>query len=151
LDEYAQGVRAVKISDRLRERQKDLFFLDLQKEAEMQERDTFRIILLLAWIIVGCAPTSNLNRLQLGMSKTETQQAMGGAGTTRGAKTDPSGRQVEILEYVLDNPYTGAEIYWLRFANGKLDQWGRAGDWDERIDQKIDIDVTTKSDTTSNL
>ena len=87
-----------------------------------------RILVLLVCLslLAGCATASLMNRVSLGMAKEEAIRAIGRQPSTIKANSDGT----EILEYILLNSYTGLyEQYWVTLKNGKVVQFGRAGDF----------------------
>jgi hypothetical protein len=119
-------------------------------------------MLILALFIAGCATdSSNLSEVSLGMTKQEVRERLGSPTVARGALTNKYGQTVEVLEYKLAMPSDetvgsvvgksaltvltlgmGAAMFkgerrdfWLYFHDGKLVQWGQAGDWRKEADR----------------
>jgi hypothetical protein len=83
------------------------------------------ILLLVLGLLAGCATARLMNRISLGMTKDEVIKTIGQPGTT---KANSNGTQ--ILEYILYNSYDGLnEQYWVILKEGKVVQFGRAGDF----------------------
>jgi hypothetical protein len=83
-------------------------------------------VLFLCLGLIGCATASLMNRVSLGMTKEEAIKAIGRQPSTIKANSDGT----EILEYVLLNSYDGLyEQYWVTLKDGKVVQFGRAGDF----------------------
>ena len=85
-----------------------------------------------------------LDNVSLFMSKEETTDRMSSSGIARGAMINKHGQSIEVLEYKLKNwgstNWSDFEnTYWFYFCEGKLVQWGRAGDWAEA--QKMIYDI----------
>jgi hypothetical protein len=121
-----------------------------------------RILLSLIFLTACAVPSSNLAKVDLGMTKTEVVEQMGAPSAARGSIND-----IEVYEYKLALPYddTAGEIigksaltfftlgvgaatfkrdtalYWLYFQDGKLASWGQAGDWDAAPRQIYDVRV----------
>lgn len=120
------------------------------------------LMLLLAFFMVGCATdSSNLSEVSLGMTKQEVRERLGSPTVARGALTNKYGQTVEVLEYKLAMPTdetVGTVVgksamtvitlgigavafqgerrdFWLYFHDGKLVQWGQAGDWRKEADR----------------
>ena len=75
--------------------------------------------------LAGCATARVMNRLSPGMTRDQVVKAIGQPYTTK-AITDGT----QILEYILYNGYTGFyEQYWVIMKEGKVIQFGRAGDF----------------------
>ena len=122
----------------------------------------------LTMMLAGGIVLRNLQRLSqisLGMTKGEVIQVIGSPYTVRGAVTNKYGQSVEVWEVVLSQPKTGRQLtnevavtaltfgllspvlatpgkevaYWLYFVNGRLAQWGEAGDWRREADRIYEI------------
>lgn len=120
------------------------------------------IILLFSIFMAGCATdSSQMSEINLGMTKQEVRERLGSPTVARGALTNKYGQTVEVLEYKLAMPsdetvgsvvgksaFTvltlgmGAAMFqgqrrdfWLYFHDGKLVQWGQAGDWRKEADR----------------
>ena len=77
-------------------------------------------------LLAGCATASLMNRISLGMTKDEAERAIGRQPSTTKANADGT----EILEYILLSPTNGLyEQYWVTLKDGKVVQFGRAGDF----------------------
>jgi len=84
------------------------------------------VLLVCLCLLAGCATASLMNRVSLGMTKDEAIQAIGRQPSTIKANSDGT----EILEYVLYNTYNSLyEQYWVLLKDGKVVQFGRAGDF----------------------
>jgi hypothetical protein len=120
------------------------------------------LILLFSVFMAGCATdSSQMSEISLGMTKQEVRDRLGSPTVARGALTNKYGQTVEVLEYTLAMPsdetvgtvvgksaFTvltlgmGAAMFqgqrrdfWLYFHDGKLVQWGQAGDWRKEADR----------------
>ena len=79
---------------------------------------------LVCLIIAGCATTSKMNKVSIGMTKNEVITIMGNPDSTAGI-----GRE-ETLRYTLYNASVDMyEEYWVVLQNGKVYKYGRAGDY----------------------
>ena len=84
------------------------------------------VLLLCLGLLAGCATASLMNRVKLGMNQDQVVNAMGRYPVTTKANSDGT----QILEYLLFNPYNGLyEQYWITLKQGKVVQFGRAGDF----------------------
>lgn len=109
----------------------------------------------------GCATAHRLQRVSLDMSKEEVRKCMGNPTVVRGSIRNKYGQNIEVWEYTLTLPPTSGETaakagitavtfgfalpfvllaqkdsrYWLYFFDGKLAQWGQAGDWAREADR----------------
>jgi hypothetical protein len=107
------------------------------------------------------------------MSKAEVTYVMGNY-TVRGAVQNKFGQTVEVWEVQLSQPKTATEIagqvtvaaltfgltapvllvpasyknYWLYFVNGRLVQWGEAGDWRREADRIYEVRFGTAESLT---
>jgi hypothetical protein len=81
------------------------------------------------------------------MAKEDVMKKMSSRGVARGSITNKYGQIIEVREYEISvwRPWVGTDIdfYWLYFFEGKLAQWGKAGDWDEA--QKIIYEINFKT------
>lgn len=98
--------------------------------------------LLLASIIAlgGCATAPKMNRLSVGMAKQEVVSAMG-----QPVSTAAPGGGIEILRYELQNTdqvwWGGRTPYFVRLVNGKVDSYGRLGDFDSTKDPTVNLNI----------
>lgn len=84
------------------------------------------IPLLISVLLAGCATAQLMDRVSLGMTRDQAIKAIGRQPSTVKANSDGT----EILEYVLFNTYNGVyEQYWVTLKDGKVVQYGRAGDF----------------------
>jgi hypothetical protein len=120
------------------------------------------LILLFSVFMTGCATdSSSLSEVSLGMTKQEVRERLGSPTVARGALTNKYGQKVEVLEYKLAMPTdetVGSVVgksamtvitlgvgavafrgerrdFGLYFHDGKLVQWGQAGDWRKEADR----------------
>jgi len=104
---------------------------------------------------------SNLAYLNIGDSKHDVAEKLGPADRVRASRRLSSGAILELHEYdifgknqaladALLCPITltiscwlvsknWTSPYWLQFIDGKLDRWGRAGDWQPNLTTDITI------------
>ena len=99
--------------------------------------------LILIWLLLflACATTGKLMKLELEMTKKEVAEAMGNPTAVRGSITNKYGQVIEVWEYDLTKTgFRSDEIsYLLFFCEGKLVQWGEAGDWQKVADRIYEI------------
>ena len=111
---------------------------------------------LLIVLLVGvwnCATTSGvINNIQIGMNKQQVMGIMGSPSSTS-AKDG-----TEYLEYLLsttpdDVMYGTRKAYFVRLVNGKVDSYGKVGDFDSTKDPTINIksDENIKIETSDEL
>lgn len=103
------------------------------------------------------------------MTKQDAAQQMKAKGIARGAMINKFGQSIEVMEYHINQGKSGRQLgaelaltictlgllcpillsegeistYWLYFCDGKLVQWGKAGDWAEA--HKIIYDINFKT------
>jgi len=87
---------------------------------------------------------NTLNKLNLQMTKSEAEKNVGKPDAVRGAIQNKYGQTIEVWEYMLvksPNYLTPGPVvtYWLYFCDGKLVQWGEAGDWGKEADRIYEI------------
>jgi hypothetical protein len=97
--------------------------------------------LLVVSFLISCATTGKLLKVNLDMTKEEVINAIGKPDAARGAMRNKYDQVIEVWEYLEyktdDAAFYGRETpYWFYFYNGKLVQWGQAGDW-QREAEKI--------------
>ncbi len=97
------------------------------------------LVCILSLTLPGCMLFSTnvrvLQSLEIGMTKAQVCEVAGNPASARGAIRNKDGKIVEVWTYVLKRPgpYRNNN-YSLRFEDGKLDRWGREGDWDQQPD-----------------
>jgi hypothetical protein len=105
-------------------------------------RTIFTIIVVC--LIVGCATTGGLLRLEPGMSKSKVINILGEPDVARGSMINKYDQIIEVWEYNLRKKAPGAQginidtvpaTYWLYFVESRLVQWGEAGDWKQEADR----------------
>ena len=85
--------------------------------------------LLVLVVLVGCATASKTNGLSLGMTKAQVLAVMGQPASTA------ADSEVEVLRYKLsatghDAFHHRTEEYFVRLVSGKVERFGKAGDWE---------------------
>lgn len=127
----------------------------------------------LTFLTTSCAhyaKESDLDAIKIGMKKEKAMDGMSSRGYMRGSVLNKWGDIIEVREYQVERPpepafyiagailtvctfgimfpilFAGGTVdtYWMYFANDKLIQWGKAGDWKEaeRIIWDININKT---------
>jgi len=109
----------------------------------MKSARVLLVALLCTLLILGCVAHTFkvLSRIELGQTKSDVRNRMGEPNAVRGAITNKYGQIVEVWEYELANAefYTYTKTYWLYFVDGRLVQWGEAGDWRREADQIYEV------------
>lgn len=87
------------------------------------------IFLVLVVFAAGCATAHRMNSVQLGMTKQEVITAIGNPASTSATKG------VEYMNYRFsetdDHAFLGiTTLYFVRLIDGKVDAYGRTGDFD---------------------
>jgi hypothetical protein len=97
-------------------------------------------LMLCCAFLIGCASSSSLSDLDIGMNKHAVKKEMGNP-LVRGAITNKYGQVVEVWEYDLLDGVAPIRrsTYWLWIVDGKLSQWGRAGDWKREADRIYEV------------
>jgi len=120
---------------------------------------------LSAILLCGCSsdsvPSQRLETISIGMTRQEVVARIGQPRVVRGSIQNKFGQVVEVYEYRFTMPvddgsgmkvskrvFTVATVglgalvldgesreYWLYFYDGKLVQWGEAGDWTHEADR----------------
>jgi hypothetical protein len=104
-----------------------------------------QILFLVAIVaIAGCATASRMNRLSVGMTKKEVISAMGEPSSTAAP-----GNGVEFLRYELSPTVAAAEYhitqeYYVRLINGRVESYGRMGDFDSAKDPTINYNIKNR-------
>ena len=80
-------------------------------------------VALLVLFTLGCASSSRMNNVKIGMDKQQVIQAVG-QPTSASAKGD-----VEYLNYRLYRGGLMTDDYYVRLKEGKVNAFGRAGDF----------------------
>ncbi len=86
-----------------------------------------------------------MNNLSLGMSKEQVKTNVGDSYIIRGAVVNKYNQSVEVWEYEVRKRHslTHAERYWLYMVDGKLVQWGKAGDWSTEAERIKDVQFSS--------
>ena len=102
-------------------------------------------LLLCLVLFLGCATTSQLERLELDMNKTQIREALGSPDMVRGSIRNKFDQTIEVWQYELapgnalwSHP-ENKRTYWLYLCDGRLVQWGAAGDWAREADRITEI------------
>lgn len=104
----------------------------------------FAITAVAIGLLIGCASYNAIDTgaFRIGMTKSEAQAVMDNRGRLIGAKEYEEGI-VEVISVTrLDlGDSSVAEEYWLYFFDGRLEKWGRPGDWQRQADQIYEVRV----------
>lgn len=99
--------------------------------------------IMLIIVISGCATANKINNVGLGMTKQDVVKAMGSPSST----SAKDGR--EYLIYQLSTTDSQAamgftEPYFVRLVNGRVDSYGKLGDFDsiKPPESKLEVKVT---------
>ena len=109
-------------------------------------------ILILGLVLIGCATSGVINSVNIGMTKDEVIKVMGNPVSVS-AKDG-----TEYLNYKLsetdDDAFMGfTRPYYVRLINGKVDSYGRSGDFDstQKPTLKIETDENIKVQSDGDL
>jgi outer membrane protein assembly factor BamE (lipoprotein component of BamABCDE complex) len=102
--------------------------------------------LLVLLLLTGCATAKKINRVSIGMSKSQVIQLMG-----RPSSTSAKGN-IEYLIYKLsetdDHAWYGIYTdYFVKLINGHVDSYGKLGDFDSTKDPTINVNTNSKIET----
>ncbi len=100
------------------------------------------IIALVA--LSSCATAGKISGVQPGMTREQVVEVMGKPSSTSRKGT------VEYMNYALsdtsDKAFYGiTEPFFVRLVDGRVDSYGRAGDFDSTKDPTINVNTTTKA------
>lgn len=127
-------------------------------------------ILILLVFLSGCGITepatkrqSKLSRLDIGQTPAEVRAILGEPNRVRASGKRSDGNVVKLFEYEIYGNYRAlgnalacpfilfvscfwdgdsGVPYWMQFVDGKLERWGRAGDWQTN---KFQQDITIRN------
>lgn len=102
------------------------------------------LILVAAICLAGCATAPKMNRLSVGMTKQEVVSVMG-----QPTSTAAPGSGVELLRYRLSPTsdhalYGVTEEYFVRLVNGKVESYGKMGDFDSTKDPTLNLNIKNR-------
>lgn len=105
----------------------------------------FYIISVLSLFLLGCASTEQFNKIQIGMTKSEVIQIV---GSPRNVSAEGS---VEYMTYMISE--TGSDAYYgretpffVRLVNGKVEAYGKKGDFNST--QQVPIRIQSEENIT---
>lgn len=99
------------------------------------------LFILFCLSLVGCvATTSKTVKLQLGMTKPEVIKVMGNPTSVKAKES------IETLEYLLyptwsPSIYDQKQQYWVILRDGRVIQYGNAGDFGSALPEKKEYDI----------
>ncbi len=101
------------------------------------------LLLSIVFLLAGCATANKISNVQMGMTKQDVIRVMGPP-----VSTSATGK-TEYLNYSLsetdDQAFYGiTKPYYVRIINGRVDSFGRLGDFDST--QKPTVRIETKED-----
>ena len=95
--------------------------------------------ILLSLILSACATSGKINRISLGMTKAEVIGLMGAPVST--SATDGTEYMNYRLSETSDEAFEGRTTpYFVRIVNGRVDSYGRTGDFDSTQPDTIRIE-----------
>jgi outer membrane protein assembly factor BamE (lipoprotein component of BamABCDE complex) len=95
----------------------------VQKEENRPEAAMRVIVLLGLLALAGCATTTRMNSVAVGMTKQEVITTLGTPDSTS------ANVGVEYLRYTFLKPFHGPQPYFVRLVGGKVDAYGMVGDF----------------------
>ena len=110
----------------------------------------FLFLLTIVVLITGCATAHKIISVEIGMTREEVIKAMGSPNSIS-AKGN-----TEYLNYALsetdDDAFVGRTTpYYIRLINGRVDSYGRSGDFDSTQKPTIQIETNEKIKTESDV
>lgn len=101
------------------------------------------LICLLALFLLSCVSSpSKMNHVNLGMSKAEVVSILGSPQSTRA-----QGRvEYLVYQFLERNPLIDSRPspYFVRLVDGKVESYGKVGDFDSTKEEKLNLDVKTE-------
>lgn len=98
------------------------------------------VVLFSLSVGLGCATSSRLNNISLGMTKKEVINEMG-----KPTSTAANGSK-EYLNYSLPESYGGfPSPYYVRLEKGRVDAYGRLGDFNSTKPDERTVNLNVKS------
>lgn len=103
-------------------------------------------ILALAVLLSGCATAGKMNALHSGMSRERVVQVMGEPASVSAETDNYVYLNYRLFESDLDWWYDRDQPYFVRLVSGKVDAFGRKGDFDSTKDptSKVKIETTDR-------
>lgn len=114
------------------------------------------VLILFAITLISCASAHKMNKLQIGMTKSEVIKAMG-PPASMSAKSGSVYLNYSLSETDDQAFYGFTKPYYVRLINGKVDSYGRLGDFDStktptvRIEKDENINANIKTTSKSTL
>lgn len=107
----------------------------------MQTRVSIVVFLALLVVLIGCATTGQFIKLELGMTKSQVLATVGDPDVARGSIRNKYDQLIEVWEYYrfVSNWSPEKKRMWVYLCDGKLVQWGEAGDWAREADRIYEI------------
>jgi hypothetical protein len=97
------------------------------------------ILALLTMSFISCATANSINHISLGMSKAQVINEMGNP-VSISAKGSVEYLNYSLYEEAISNPTP----YFIRIIGGKVESYGRKGDFDSTKNPTIDMNITNK-------
>lgn len=99
---------------------------------------------VLAFLVAGCATTSRLNDISVGMTQEQVITKMGNP-TSMAAQEG-----IEVFRYYLYQPLGQGMLeeprtdYFVKFSNGLVVGYGKMGDFDSTKDPTVNLNISNK-------
>lgn len=100
-----------------------------------------KFLILLCLLLTSCAFARNMNKVSVGMSKDQVL-------STLGQPTSTSAQHgVEYMKYDLYNSVYMLETHYVRIIDGKVESYGKMGDFDSSAvpEQKVTVDFNQRT------
>lgn len=104
------------------------------------------LIVALCLGVVGCATASNLNNISLGMTKDDVIKVLGNPDSISAKDS------LEYLKYNYEPFIRASNLshsdydYFVRLDDGKVESFGRVGDFDSAKNPTLDINAKIKNE-----
>jgi outer membrane protein assembly factor BamE (lipoprotein component of BamABCDE complex) len=112
----------------------------------------YSVLILIGFLLIGCATSGKINAVNMGMTKEQVIKVMGNPVSVSAKGS------TEYLNYKLsetdDDAFMGwTTPYYVRVVDGKVDSYGRTGDFDstQKTTIKIETDENIKVKNSGDL
>ncbi len=103
------------------------------------------LVVIFSLILCGCATVPAFDQVSLGMTKQEVINKLGSPYSVS-AKDNIEYLRYQSYQGLVHNEYSKIEDYYVRLINGKVESYGKVGDFDSAKNPAIDINANVKSD-----
>jgi len=118
---------------------KSFFHVTLNHLKECFMKKNSFLLFSLIFLAACTTSSSRLNNVSVGMARDEVIQKLGKPASTSASK------DVEFLNYVFFNGLR-EQPYYVRLREGKVDAFGKVGDYPSSKDPSVDIHLSPRND-----